>query len=177
MAGHQRSCARCGKRMPVGSRKTTCSEACKRAMSRRKAKAKASAETLAVPTPARTIPEAPSVVQDAPSTAPQAPAAVGATLANTLQLLERHDRMNTPDGAAAVLLARRLDAATVLEPGSGLAALQKSHANAMDRALHGVDQSEADVLDGLKATAAATIMAACGVPDEQVAAIFRHVVV
>lgn len=150
----RKRCQVCGKLLAVGYRRATCSDRCRKAASREKRRTKA--DTIR------------QEVEREP----------GQMVQRTRERLEAAGRLDTPDGQMALMLAARVDSPlSRTESATGLLSLQTALTRSMDRALAGVDTSEADVLDGLKATAAATIMEACGVPADEVAKVFRHVVV
>lgn len=78
----------------------------------------------------------------------------------TLARLVDAGRESTPDGAAALILAARLDrAATSVETGSAVASLAREHRATMSAALAGVERS-GDGVDELQERRRAKLAAA-----------------
>lgn len=178
--------------MPLTWRRATCSDTCRRAVSRSKARDKASAPSLTAPAPeppreptktapAKTAPAkakvkaapakvkpkaessnvvplragnapavAPAAVLDAPPARPSPSPELGGMAQATQAKLQAAQRLHTPDGEAAMAVARRFDRLTPLDTGNSVAALRRAHADALDRALAGWTEADpADLVQNL----------------------------
>jgi predicted nucleic acid-binding Zn ribbon protein len=80
---------------------------------------------------------------------PAAPSVVSSVYAATLTALTSANRVDTPSGQSALILAGRLDSATS-DTGSSLAALARQHLAVLDEALRDAPR-EADGVDELRA--------------------------
>lgn len=92
-------------------------------------------------------------------TAAQAPRLPDGELTRaTHRALDDAERLDTEMGTAALLLARRLDLASLAETGAGVAALMKEYRATLAEALRDVE-AEDDELDQIRAAAALKLIA------------------
>jgi hypothetical protein len=135
------TCAFCGRSFEAKGRDAkVCSDLCRAkqtARNKRLAAAGAIPAITPIPNPSPGQPTAANEVVD-----------VGLST-ETARALRQADRLNTPLGAVCMVIARRLDHDSMLDTGSGLAALTRELTRLLDLALQG-GQTEPDELDELE---------------------------
>lgn len=93
-----------------------------------------------------------------PKSTPEMPTAGDELAQATADALEKAGRRSTELGTAAMLLARRLDAVSLLETGAGVAALMKEYRATLAEATKDAEAAD-DELDQIRGSAALKLLA------------------